>query len=134
MNTEERYISLLTDFGFKRIFGTKPNKLFEEAEIAKFNAADRREYEDSLKAYRDIKNSIDTALEQGREEGMKKGRAEGLEKGLKKGLKKGRAEGRAEGEKQKAISIAKAMLQRGLNIQMIAELSGLTAEEIRSLT
>ena len=24
--TEERYISLLTDFGFKRIFGTKPNK------------------------------------------------------------------------------------------------------------
>ena len=23
---EERYISLLTDFGFKRIFGTKPNK------------------------------------------------------------------------------------------------------------
>ena len=70
-------------------------QLFEEAEIAKFNAEDRREYEDSLKAYRDIKNSIDTALEQGREEGMKKGRAEGLEKGLKKGLKKGRAEGRA---------------------------------------
>ena len=25
-HTEERYISLLTDFGFKRIFGTKPNK------------------------------------------------------------------------------------------------------------
>ena len=24
--TEERYISLLTDFGFKRIFGTKLNK------------------------------------------------------------------------------------------------------------
>lgn len=24
--TEERYISLLTDFGFKRIFGTDPNK------------------------------------------------------------------------------------------------------------
>ena len=24
--TEERYISLLTDFGFKRIFGTNPNK------------------------------------------------------------------------------------------------------------
>ena len=23
---EERYISLLTDFGFKRIFGTAPNK------------------------------------------------------------------------------------------------------------
>ncbi len=127
MNTEERYISLL-DRDTHRVFNDKMT--FEEAEIAKFNAEDRREYEDSLKAYRDIKNSIDTALEQGREEGMKKGRAEGLEKGLKKGLKKGRAEG----EKQKALSIAKAMLQRGLDIQMIAELSGLTAEEIQSLT
>ena len=119
MNTEERYISQL-DKDTHRVFNDKMT--FEEAEIAKFNAEDRREYEDSLKAYRDIKNSIDTALEQGREEGMKKG--------LKKGLKKGRAEGRAEGEKQKALSIAKAMLQRGLDIQMIAELCGLTAEEI----
>ena len=118
MNTEERYISQL-DKDTHRVFNDKMT--FEEAEIAKFNAEDRREYEDSLKAYRDIKNSIDTALEQGREEGMKKG------------LKKGRAEGRAEGEKQKALSIAKAMLQRGLDIQMIAELSGLTAEKIQSL-
>ena len=31
-----------------------------------------KEYEDSLKAYRDVKNSIDTALEKGREEGMAK--------------------------------------------------------------
>ena len=43
-------------------------KLFEEAEIAKFNQQELREYEDSLKAYRDIKNSIDTAKEEGRKE------------------------------------------------------------------
>ena len=49
--SEERYISLLTDFGFKQ---------------------ELREYEDSLKAYRDIKNSIDTAKEEGREEGIAK--------------------------------------------------------------
>ena len=41
----------------------------------------KKEYEDSLKAYRDIKNSIDTALEKGREEGM----AKGMEKGFGKG-------------------------------------------------
>ena len=89
---EERYISLLTDFGFKRIFGTAMNKdllicflnslfrtsislpsarrscatrffdrLFEEAEIAKFTPQEMREYEASKMAYRDIKNSIDTA-------------------------------------------------------------------------
>ena len=44
----------------------------------------RNEYEDSLKAYRDIKNSIDTALEKGREEGM----AKGLEKGREEGMEK----------------------------------------------
>ena len=43
-------------------------KLFEEAEIAKFTPTEFKEYEDSLKAYRDVKNSIDTALEKGREE------------------------------------------------------------------
>ena len=43
-------------------------KLFEEAEIAKFTPTELKEYEDSLKAYRDVKNSIDTELEKGREE------------------------------------------------------------------
>ena len=100
--------------------------LFEEAEIAKFNAEERREYEDSLKAYRDIKNSIDTALEQGREEG----RAEGLEKGLKKG----RAEGRAEGENRKALEIAQNLLSLKMPIEAIVQATGLTAEEIQSLT
>lgn len=47
-------------------------KLFEEAEIAKFTPTELKEYEDSLKAYRDVKNSIDSALEKGREEGMAK--------------------------------------------------------------
>ncbi len=54
--------------------------------------------------------------------------------GLEEGLEAGRAEGRAEGEPQKAMSIAKTMLQRGMDIQTIAELSGLTAEEVQSLT
>ena len=123
MNTEERYISLL-DKDTHRVFNDKMT--FEEAEIAKFNAEDRREYEDSLKAYRDIKNSIDTALEQGREEG----RAEGLEKGLKKG----RAEGRAEGENRKALEIAQNLLSLKMPIEAIVQATGLTAEEIQSLT
>lgn len=88
--SEERYISLLTDFGFKRIFGTDLNKdllinflnslfngeevikdvKFDAAAIARFTPIELREYEDSLKAYRDIKNSLDTAEAKGREEGI----------------------------------------------------------------
>ena len=41
----------------------------EEAEIAKFTPVELKEYEDSLKTYRDLKNSLDTAEEKGRVEG-----------------------------------------------------------------
>ena len=40
----------------------------EEAEIATFTPEELRENEDSLKAYRDIKNSIDTARREGNAE------------------------------------------------------------------
>ena len=41
----------------------------EEAEIAKFTPVELKEYEDSLKTYRNLKNSLDTAEEKGRNEG-----------------------------------------------------------------
>jgi predicted transposase/invertase (TIGR01784 family) len=44
-------------------------KLFETAEIARFTLDQVRSYEDSLKSYRDIKNSLDTAREEGKIEG-----------------------------------------------------------------
>ena len=46
-------------------------KLFKAAEIAKFTPAEAESYEESLKIYRDLKNSIDTAREEGREEGQR---------------------------------------------------------------
>jgi predicted transposase/invertase (TIGR01784 family) len=57
-------------------------KLFETAEIAKFSQQEYQEYEDSLKYYRDIKNSLDTA----REEGKIEGKTETAKTGLKEGL------------------------------------------------
>ena len=40
----------------------------EVAEIAKFTPVELKEYEDILKTYRDLKNSLDTAEEKGRVE------------------------------------------------------------------
>lgn len=57
------------------------DKLFETAEIAKFTPAQIQSYEDSLKYYRDLKNSLDTA----KEEGVKDGKTEVARKALKKG-------------------------------------------------
>jgi len=47
-------------------------KLFETAEIAKFTPDQVRSYEDSLKYYRDLKNSLDTARDEGISEGIEK--------------------------------------------------------------
>ena len=53
-------------------------KLFETAEIARFNSEQLMNYEDSLKYYRDLKNSLDTAYEEGRQEGQEEVREEGI--------------------------------------------------------
>lgn len=90
--SEERYISLLTDFGFKQ---------------------ELREYEDSLKAYRDIKNSIDTAKEEGREEGRKEGRVEGIAK--------------------EKLATAKRLLGMGLTQEQVAKGTDLSIEDIERL-
>ena len=89
------------------------DRLFEEAEIARFTPRELREYEDSRNAYRDLKNSLDTALRQGRAEG----RAEG------------RVEGRSEGMKE----MAKNLKSLGVDVKTIMQASGLTEEQIERL-
>ena len=72
-----------------------------------------REYEASKMAYRDIKNSIDTA----KQEGL----AEGMELGMEKGMN------------QKALDIARNMLADSVDINLIMKYSGLTQEQIEKL-
>ena len=117
------------------------DRLFEEAEIAKFTPTELREYEDSRKAYRDLKNSLDTALRDGFMQGMEQGMAQGLEKGMAKGLeqgreqgrKQGREEGREEGRTSALLSIAQEMKKAGLDIEHIQRFTGLTEVEISRL-
>ena len=104
-------------------------KLFEEAEIAKFTPTELKEYEDSLKAYRDVKNSIDTALEKGREEGMAKGMEIGMEKGIAKGMEKGMAKGM---EKEK-LATAHRLLSMGLSDEQVSTVTELPLAEIQKL-
>ena len=77
----------------------------------------KKEYEDSLKAYRDIKNSIDTALEKGREEGM----AKGLEKG------------REEGMENEKLATARRLLSMGLSDEQVSTATELPLKEIQKM-
>ncbi len=56
-----------------------------------------------------------------------------LEQGRAEGRAEGLAEGRAEGEKQKALEIAQAMLSKGLDAQLVAELTKLPVDDVRKL-
>ena len=80
-------------------------KIFEVAEIAKLSNEEYEQYIISLNAYRDYKNSIDTARE----------------------------EGKAEGKAEKAIEIAKNAKELGLSTEQIQKLTKLTIEEIEKL-
>ena len=70
---------------------------------------------------RDTYNQIEYARETGREEGHKVGKEEG------------RKEGREEGAKQTSFDIAKRMLEKGIDIETISELTCLTEKEISEL-
>lgn len=102
---EERYISLL----------------FEEAEIAKFSPKEVREYEASKMAYRDIKNSIDTAKQEGKEEGIAIGKEEGI------------AIGKEEGKNERNLEIAKDKLAMNIDEATVIKLTGLTVEQLQQL-
>ena len=92
-----------------------------KAEIAKFTPQEMREYETSKMAYRDIKNSVDTA--------KREGIAEGMELGMKQGMEKGRAEGM----NLRSLEIARKMLTKGMDETSVMDMTGLTAEEIKLL-
>lgn len=79
------------------------SRLFDAAAIARFTPIELREYEDSLKAYRDIKNSLDTAEAKGREEGINIAN----------------------------LAIAKRMLSDGMDMELVLKYTGLTEKQIK---
>ena len=89
--------------------------------ITCWSTEDRRAYELSANAYRDIKNGMDAA----KREGMDKGIAIGTEKGIAIGTEKG--------ARAKALEVARKMKARGLEDGMISEMTGLPAEVIKKL-
>jgi predicted transposase/invertase (TIGR01784 family) len=97
----------------ERIF----ERLFEVAEVARFTREEQLSYEDSLKHYRDLKNSFDTAREEGREEG----------------LAAGREEGKAAGKREGKIEVIRQGAQEGLSPAALARLTGLPEAEVRDI-
>mgnify|MGYP002095577334 FL=1 len=87
-------------------------------------------FEASKMAYRDIKNSVDTAKREGIAEGKEIGMKEGMEKGLAEGMEKGRAEGKHEANTE----TAQRLLAMGLSAEQVAKATQLPLEIIKNLS
>ncbi len=84
-------------------------KVFKLAEVSNYTPKDRKQYEESLKEYRDYYNTIDTA--------KKEARLEGFEEGFE----------------ERNIQIAENAIRKGLDNTTISELTSLSLEKIKTI-
>jgi predicted transposase/invertase (TIGR01784 family) len=114
-----RHVSRLSD-----IPAALQAEIFEEAfrvaEIAQFTQGEAREYEASLKYYRDMQNVMDTAI------------GEAVAKAVAEAEEKVREEEREKGL-QRERDIARNLKKIGLSVSEIAAVTGLSEEEIEQL-
>lgn len=112
----------------ERIF----DRLFEQAELARYSKEEQIRYEDSLKYYRDLKNSFDTAREDGHLAGLEEGRKKGLEEGREEGREEGKEIGIAEGKEKQKKALLQSLLAQGiLSDEQIAAVLQITFDEVQ---
>jgi predicted transposase/invertase (TIGR01784 family) len=92
-------------------------KVFAVAEISKLSKQEYQNYEDSLKIYRDLQNSIETA----RSEGEAKGEARGVGIGVEIG------------EAKKDHEFTLRLYKKGYSTEQIVDLTGLPVEKIEAI-
>lgn len=71
--------------------------------------------------------------EYARQEGLEEGRAEGREVGLAEGREAGLAEGKAEGKAEMQRELVLRMKAKGMDEQTVADLVGLSPEDVRGI-
>jgi predicted transposase YdaD len=69
----------------------------------------------------------------GRKEGLKEGEKKGKKEGLKEGKQEGLKEGEKKGRKEEKIEMAKKLKEKGIDVAVITDTSGLSKEEIEKL-
>ena len=118
---------------------------FEALDCANWTAEELRRYEAIEKAILDNLSAEDQRMLDAKQEGRKEGEQVGIEKGRKEGeqvgLQKGKAAGRKEGEqvglqkgrKAEKLALARKLMAKGMDEDMIQELTGLSVSELAGL-
>ncbi len=125
--------------GFQRIpewieeAGGISRRLAEACEVAAFDKEKKLKYEIDKMNEWDIQAQKEYAVRKGFEKGYADGEAKGIADGMAQGKAQGKAEGKAEGITEGKTEVAKAMLEIGMPIGQILQLTGLTKEQIGAL-
>jgi len=100
-------------------------QLEEYADSHRLTRKEWEAYENSLWIARDNMACMAAAENAAKEKGMAEGRAEGMAEGMAKGM--------AEGKTKAIIETAKRLLNMGLDMEQVAQGTGLSIEEVRKL-
>ena len=126
-DTEDSQLYFFLMFLKKKIAKDAFTKTIEKAvatvkkdESARLDYMNLDEYLDML---------VDEEKAKSLKEGIEAGKAQGLQEGKAQGLQ----EGKAQGLQQSKIEIAKKMLSKGMPLDLIVEMTGLSEEEIKKL-
>jgi predicted transposase/invertase (TIGR01784 family) len=121
----------------KELEGEFFDRIFEIARISNFTAKELSEYEASRMNMLDYNASMKFArkegLARGEAIGLTRGKARGKAMGIAIGEARGVAIGEARGEIKGVLQTACKMKAKGLNIALIAEITGLSEAEIEGL-
>ncbi len=82
-------------------------------------------YEHDMMTEKDYYSILNTYRDEGIQEGIAKGKEEGKAEGVKEGFEKGRADG--------IITVAKKMIDSGMDADYIASVTGLSSAQIKNL-
>lgn len=93
------------------------SRIFEACEIAQFDEVKRINYEQEMYDERRLNGELYTARRLGREEGHEEGIQEGLERGREEGINQ----------------VARKMLAAGMDEAVVAEMTGLPVEKVKTL-
>ena len=124
---DKMFYIFMNSSGFQRIpewieeTGGISRQLAEACEVAAFSKEKKLKYKIDKMNEWDIQAQKEYAVRKGFEKGYTDGQAEGLAEGL--------AEGKAEGKAE----VAKAMIEFGMPLSQIQQLTGLTEEQVKTL-
>ena len=126
LSEEEKYILALVEMDLDKLNDLGGENIMDEyvkeAEEVSFEGGVGEAY-DKEWALRD----------QGYRDGLSQGKAEGKAEGFSQGKAEGNAEGRTEGKSERNIEIARNMLSKAMEVELISEITGLSIEEIKNL-